>query len=252
MKVHLEWGAEALNISGDAIVIVDCLSFSSAVSIGCMQGAKIYPYLFRQSAKKFADRLGLACAGKRDENGFSLSPSSLSSLHEGQGLVLPSPNGSTLSLFAKCDVVLAGALRNAGAIASYLDQQGFENVVFVAAGERWISDGSLRPAFEDLIACGAMISLMGAELTPEAQASVAAFKDIDENVVGAMLACQSGLELCDKGWQVDVALASEVSVDACVPRLSLIGRTYGDLDMDLADGFSLETQKLEIGYYCCV
>jgi 2-phosphosulfolactate phosphatase len=168
MKIHLEWGAEALKIPADAMVIVDCLSFTTGVSVACARGAKIYPYLFRQSAQSFADKLGVQCAGKRKQGGVSLSPASLQNLQSGAELVLPSPNGSTLTLSAKAETVLAGSLRNAVSIANYLRVSQFDRVVFVAAGERWISDGSLRPAHEDLIACGAIISLLEGTKAPDA------------------------------------------------------------------------------------
>ncbi len=249
MKIHLEWGAEALKIPADAMVIVDCLSFTTGVSVACARGAKVYPYLFRQSAQVFADKLGVQCAGKRKQGGVSLSPPSLQNLQNGAELVLPSPNGSTLTLSAKADVVLAGTLRNAGSIANYLRIGQFERVVFVAAGERWVADGSLRPAYEDLIACGAIISLLGGVLSPEAQASVDAYNGVKDDVENALLGCQSGIELSERGWEADVIWASDVSVDVCVPRLCHLAQTYAEIGMGDVDGLTLEILNRKIGYY---
>ena len=59
-------------------------------------------------------------------------------------LVLPSPNGATISLEANCrGYVLAGCLRNRSAVASRAAALGGPFGI-IAAGERW-SDGTLRP-----------------------------------------------------------------------------------------------------------
>jgi 2-phosphosulfolactate phosphatase len=249
MKIHLEWGTEALKIPADAVIVVDCLSFSTAVSVACTQGAHIYPYLFGNTAREFAQKLGVECAGKRAQNGYSLSPSSLGVLGRGQKLVLPSPNGSTLSLSAKADTVLAGCLRNARAIAAYLTDQQFDRVVFVAAGERWIADGSLRPAFEDLIACGAIIDQLTGDISPEAQAAKHAFAGIKNDLPAAMFACQSGIELTGGGWRDDVEWASMVSCDDVVPKLQGLPQTYEEIGIGGMDGFNGQVLTKNIGFY---
>src|SRR5689334_3193381 len=101
--VRCEWGLkglEALAPSSDAIVIIDVLSFSTAVDVAVARRARVFPYGGEsESACAYAASLGAELAEpKRTLDRWSLSPASLASLPEGARLVLPSPNGSTLSL----------------------------------------------------------------------------------------------------------------------------------------------------------
>lgn len=106
VQVHLEWGLEGARLAGDIAIIVDVLSFSTAVSVGCRTGARIYPFPLGETARRFADRLNFECAGKRAEGGYSLAPKTLQSLAKATQLVLP---------FAEwCDIIFAGAGRLCG------------------------------------------------------------------------------------------------------------------------------------------
>ena len=64
-------------------------------------------------------------------------------------LVLPSPNGATLSLETGELPTFTGCLRNAQAVAQALQGIG-PKISLIPAGERW-KDGSLRPAVEACI-----------------------------------------------------------------------------------------------------
>ena len=78
-------------------------------------------------------------------------------------LVLPSPNGSTVSarLAAAGATVVGVSLRNAAAAAAWVRARAGDGpVAVVAAGERWY-DGPLRPAAEDLWGAGAFIAALG-------------------------------------------------------------------------------------------
>lgn len=84
----------------------------------------------------------------------SLSPHSVRAAAFLERLVLPSPNGSTISfeLAAAVPDVIGVSLRNRQAAAKWLLQrrqrQPTLRIAVIAAGERW-PDGSLRPAIED-------------------------------------------------------------------------------------------------------
>lgn len=220
-SVRFEWGEAALRhvaTARDVVIVVDVLSFSTCVDIACARGAAVLPFAHKDArAAAYAHEQGAALAGPRSGAGFSLSPASLMGIDRGTRLVLPSPNGSALSLAAPSPCVLAGALRNAGAVARYAAAQEAP-VVVVAAGERW-PDGSLRPAAEDLLGAGAVIDALGGSRSPEATLAAAAFNasraSLDE-IVGR---CASAVELQARGFAADVALALELNVSHCVPRL---------------------------------
>ena len=143
----------------DCAVVVDVLSFSTTLTVALDQGIEVLPYRWRDgSAAAFARERSAALAVGRSEQGssaVSLSPGSIRRSRGLERLVLPSPNGSTIShqLGATGTVVVGGCLRNATAVASWVGGQSLSSVAVVAAGERW-PDGSLRPALEDLLGPG--------------------------------------------------------------------------------------------------
>jgi 2-phosphosulfolactate phosphatase len=123
-------------------------------------------------------------------------------------------------------IVIAGCLRNASAVGRALTARGFgsiENpIAIIAAGERW-PDGQLRPALEDLLGAGAIITALDqkASLSPEAQAARSCFVGT-ANIPSAVAACSSGLELREGGFPDDVIIAAEL--DACDTVPALIDR----------------------------
>ena len=145
-------------------------------------------------------------------------------------MVLPSPNGSTLSLRAAelCPNVLCGCLRNAQAVANRAQQLG-QSVAVIAAGELWStsSDGRpvesqrlLRPALEDLLGAGAILASMSdASLSPEATAAVAVFTRMRTSLHDNLKSCASGCELIEMGFPDDIRIASELNVSTTVPQL---------------------------------
>lgn len=220
-EVRFEWGLEGIqqlaNTSTVAIV-VDVLSFSSCVEIACSRGAVVLPYRFKDaSAETFAKGNNARLASNRQGPGWSLSPQSLLSIEAGTRLVLPSPNGSTLSLACTAPVVLAGCLRNAKAVAAFAATQTGP-ITVIAAGERW-NNGNLRPAIEDLLGAGAIIQQLNQSKSPEAQMTEAAFSWSQSNLLEILQTCVSGIELISKGFPADVELAAQLDSSGCVPRL---------------------------------
>ncbi|MDB5281199.1 MAG: hypothetical protein JWO06_274 [Bacteroidota bacterium] len=221
--IRFEWGMKGVEVLApisDVIIIVDVLSFSTCVDIATGNGALVYPYRWKdESAAVYATQIGGAVAGKREnpESGYSLSPSSLITIPTNTKLVLPSPNGATLSLATGKVTTICGCLRNARAIANYSQTAG-TRIAVIAAGELW-PDSSLRPCFEDLIAAGAIISFPQGSLSPESKAALSVFSAYD-NLYEEIRRCSSGKELLARGFENDVKIASEFNVSLNVPLLT--------------------------------
>jgi len=219
--VRLEWGLqglEKLKTDSDVFVIVDVLSFTTSVDIGTSRGASIYPFGgFADNAADFANQQGALLAGSSRKSGYSLSPASLVGILPGTKLVLPSPNGSTLSLATGSTPTLAGSLRNARAVAAAAARMG-DRISVIASGERW-RDGSLRPAIEDLLGAGAIIAELDGQNTPEAEMARLSFEAACERLSWFLEQCNSGQELIGLGRSEDVRLAGELGVSSCVPLL---------------------------------
>lgn len=201
------------------VIIVDVLSFSTSVEIAVNRGAIVFPYRWRNDrAVDYAASVGAVLAANRPHTGYSLSPQSLMDIPSGYRIVLPSPNGATLTLAAKPTPVIAGCLRNARAAALAASRYG-RKIAVIAAGERWKDDGSMRPSFEDLVGAGAIICCLAGAKSPEATAAEAAFRGIEPGLVDALSRCCSGKELIAQGFVNDVILASELNVSECAPVL---------------------------------
>jgi 2-phosphosulfolactate phosphatase len=87
----------------------------------------------------------------------------------------------------------------------------------IPAGERWKDDGSLRPAFEDLLSAGAILSYLHGSLSPEAEVAVVTFQTFQKDLLGYLQKSSSGKELIAKGFEADVEIASALNVSNCVP-----------------------------------
>ncbi len=218
--VRVEWGLAGLDAlhAARSFVVVDVLSFSTAVAVALARGAVVLPCpLDDQAAAELALRHDALLAGRRGSE-YSLSPRSLSALPRGARIVVPSLNGAAIACRAAAmGHVFAGCLRNRSAVGARVVARGGPFAV-VAAGERW-PDGSLRPAFEDLVGVGAIASALPGTRSPEAEIAVAAFDAVARSLSSALLACASGRELVERGFADDVALAAELDVCATAPEL---------------------------------
>jgi 2-phosphosulfolactate phosphatase len=228
IEVSLEWGehgAARLGATCDAVVIVDVLSFTTTVDIATSRGAVILPFPSRDAdrALEYARSHGALLAAQRRQptidQPYSLSPASVESIPSGTRLVLPSPNGSTLTQIAAAAgaSVYAACLRNASAVAKRLSQTA-QHVGVVPAGERW-PDHSLRVAIEDLLGAGAVVASLEADCSREAQLAAETFRGSRGEIKRYIDECISGRELIGWGFPRDVELASELDVSSSVPVL---------------------------------
>jgi 2-phosphosulfolactate phosphatase len=208
----------ALAPLSDVVVVVDVLSFSTCVAIAASRGAVVFPFAWRdERAAAFARTVGAELAGPRGQARISLSPSSFLALAPGTRVVLPSPNGATLSQAAGQGTVLTGCLRNAAAVARAAQAAG-TRVLIVPAGEQW-PDGSLRPCLEDWLGAGAIVDALSGSRAPEADAARAAFRELRHDLPGVLRECESGRHLIERGYEDDVALAAVLNAGDAVPGL---------------------------------
>jgi 2-phosphosulfolactate phosphatase len=202
----LEWGLRGLRELApvsDVVVIVDVLSFSTALDIATSRGATVFPYPLKDgSAAAYAASLQAQLAVPDRDQGPSLSPASLQSIAPGTRLVLPSPNGAALAFSSNHSNFLAACFRNATAAATLAAALG-NTIAVIPAGETW-DTGELRPCLEDLAA--------------------AAFHRVRANLPEFLRACSSGKELIERGFLADVDLAAELDVSTNVPYLR--GRAF--------------------------
>ncbi|ALO12090.1 Putative lipoprotein [Streptomyces venezuelae] len=233
MTISFGWGpveARALARAAACVVVVDVLSFTTSVGVAVEAGAAVHPYRWRDAtAAAYADRVGATLAVGRGEatpdHPWTLSPAALRAAPMPPRLVLPSPNGSTIAAEAEGygATVVAASLRNRTAVARWLADRGYGSadrpLAVIASGERW-PDGSLRPALEDLLGAGAVLSALAGTGTPTPEASAAAtLWTATEDPVAALHGCDSGRELYEYGFPQDVAVAAETDSSTTVPVL---------------------------------
>jgi len=247
--VRCEWGLRGLKELApvsDVVVIIDVLSFTTALDIATSRGAIVFPYPLKDdSAVAYAASVNAELASPRRESGYSLSPASLQDLPAGSRLVLRSPNGAALAFAVAQALVpavsrlvstpsvgmsadaagrvpaphlLAACLRNATATARMAASLG-ATVAVIPAGETWAS-GELRPSLEDLVGAGAVIAALPGRRSPEADLAAAAFERFQRDLPGALRNCSSGKELIERGFAMDVALAAEFDASVNVPSLA--------------------------------
>jgi 2-phosphosulfolactate phosphatase len=185
--VRFEWGlagTAALASSSSCLVIVDVLSFTTAVTVAAEAGTEVFPCLARRERRRLRPAAPGA-AGRRPPG--RVARLAVVAVAGGAApcpftprLVLPSPNGSAISSAAASGpaTVVAACLRNARAAGAWLTRRSLGTpdrpATVIAAGERW-GDGSLRPALEDLLGAGAVIAALhdqgSGPLSPEAEAA---------------------------------------------------------------------------------
>ncbi len=235
--VRLDWGPVGARAVAAAVsVIVDVLSFSTSVCVALERGMSVYPYPWKgPRAQAFADEHDAALAVGRLEStvtgagpALSLSPAVLLGSPPVPRIVLPSPNGSTIAaaLSESGSSIVVGCLRNASAVAKWLApalDRG-DAVAIIAAGERWASDGSLRPALEDHLGAGAILSVLSqlgyrGGMSPEASAAAELFDAVRPRLAQYVGDCVGARELDGLGFHADVAVAASLDESDVVPVL---------------------------------
>jgi 2-phosphosulfolactate phosphatase len=229
-NARFEWGlkgCQEIAPHSGVVVVVDVLSFSTAVDVALSRGVIILPaYDYDESAQKLALEKNAEMAVRRkdlvDGNQYSLSSLPWMNAESGTRVVLPSLNGARICLKASelCSNVICGCLRNANAVAEKARSMG--NVVsIIAAGEKYPDDlNIMRPAFEDLVGAGAILCALNATApSPEAITAIGAFKACENRLQTLLLDCESGRELVKAGFREDVTIASELNVSRIIPVL---------------------------------
>jgi 2-phosphosulfolactate phosphatase len=212
-------------------IVVDVLSFSTAVDVAVTRGAQVFPSRFKslaesaQIATMYDALLAVPRRERSEASPYTLSPATLEALPPGARLVLPSPNGARCVRAAydcRVPVVIVGCLRNASAVAAFARARaGAKGVIAViAAGERW-PDGTLRPAVEDDLCAGAILAALDldAACSPEARYAATAFRAMREALTDAVRDSVSGRELSEAGYGDEIAWALAVDVSTTVPVL---------------------------------
>lgn len=231
--VRLDWGlagAAELGRTCAVLVVVDVLSFSTAVDIAVGRGMRVHPFPWDSQAHQYAARVGGAVAVRRSavtpDQAWSLSPAALLRAPVVPDLVLPSPNGSAICAAAASTgvPVVAACVRNAPAVARWLRKSEYGTlrapIGVVAAGERW-PDQSLRPCVEDFLGAALVLdglsSVEGA-LSVEAAvalAALAALPDLPAAIRGGV----SARDLIARGYATDVEIAAQTGRSVTVPVL---------------------------------
>lgn len=228
---RLEWGRRgALEAAerGDVLVVVDTLSFSSAVATAVQHGGCIYPCPFDGEAieqgRLLVDEVAVNRREVPEKGRFSLSPPTFMQIEPGSRVLLASPNGATCSYYArKVPALFVGTLLNANAVAVAVMRVlngGEQGVTVLAAGERWPTpseDGMLRFAIEDYLGAGAILSRLACAKSPEARLCEAAFTQAGNALQDLIWECDSGQELRGKGYGGDVRHSAQLDLYDAVP-----------------------------------
>lgn len=198
-QVRFEWGVAGLErlAPADVVVVVDVLSFSTAV----------------------IDRVAAGETVPLDDAAHAVSL-----------------NGAAVAARAAgSSVVFLGALRNAKAVAAAVMAEQTRrgertSIAIIAAGEHPVDGGSdvasgIRFAVEDLLGAGAIIDALGAlgidHTSPEAAAACESFRGLRGAVRHLLTASGSGRELAERGRRDDVLHAAAHDAEIAVPRLDV-------------------------------
>jgi len=234
IQCNLEWGVEGALRAGqrrEIGLIIDCLSFSTAVVTAVAQGAVIYPCGHATDSVTLANTANAELAVKRQDvpklGRFSLSPPTLLEAERGSRIVLPSLNGgSCVEAAIGSPFILTGALINAKAAAGgvvMLMKKTGKSVTIVACGEQEESaDGvmELRHAEEDYLSAGAILAELDFQKSTEADKCEKNFIANKEMIAETIWNSPSALWLRERGFGSDVEFATELNKYSCLPFLT--------------------------------
>jgi len=241
-QCRMDWGIRGVkeaSLRGDIIVIVDVLSFSSAITNAVHQRAIIYPFPRTGDINEFGKSVNAeVCILERSrarELGLpSLSATSFNESHKGKKYVISSINGATCVKEASGNnYIFIGCLLNASAVAivvNQIQQDKNLNITVIASGERWSGNKDeprdLRPSIEDYLGAGAILELLNGTKSPEAKVCIGAYQNSKSELDELILDSSSGRELLNMGFSDDVKFCSQVDVFKEVPILIQDSKGY--------------------------
>lgn len=233
-RCNTEWGKRGAREAadrGDIVIIVDVLSFSSTVISALENGALIYPYPPHLNGKEYANKIGAQYILGRAEAAKlelpTLSPVSFNRSHSNHKYVLSSLNGAFCTWIAsRVPILLIGSLLNANAVAIAANQFSASlkaNVSVIPCGEVWGDveefEDALRPAIEDYLGAGAILTHLQGSKSPDAEVCIGAFQHAKTNLDHLIMECASGMELRERGFAEDVKHCSQLNIYQTVPIL---------------------------------
>lgn len=218
-------GARELAARSDLLIVIDVLSFSTAVDVAVSRGAEIVPGdPLALHLNAVAAAHGAILAGRRASGGYTLSPASLQTISAGTRLLLPSPNGSAISatLAKTGKPVILASFRNATAAAAAARRLG-SRVGVILAGEM-MPGGRVRRSEEDWLGLGALARALETDggkvkLCEDARRAVAEFTAVAGALDVLLAQTQSGRELIAADYPEDVRLAAVLDASDTVPIL---------------------------------
>ncbi|MEH7303127.1 2-phosphosulfolactate phosphatase [Neobacillus drentensis] len=234
-ECRVEWGRRGAREAadrGDIIIIVDVLSFSSTVITALRYGAIIYPYPRTLDGKKFAEKIGgefiLGRAEAAQIGAPTLSPVSFCQDHNNKKYVLTSLNGAYCTwISSQVPALLIGSLLNAESVAvaaNQIQKHTKANITVIPCGEQWEGsreyEDTLRPAIEDYLGAGAILSYLEGKKSPEAEFCMTSFLHSKEKLNNFIWDCGSGRELRGRGYETDVKHCSRLNIYPTVPLLN--------------------------------
>jgi 2-phosphosulfolactate phosphatase len=236
--ITFHWGPSGIETLGDDVavmVLVDILRFTTTLDVAIGLGARVHPMQWPVSPHAVsALPEGVELADGSGPRQLTLSPSSLSVLHPGDEIMLPSANGSHCSTLAarRGRTVVGASLRNVGAVAEWITVKAPPGpVAVVACGERW-PDHSLRTAVEDQVGAGALIGSLlqrspGRRASPAARVAAALFVAVSDDLGSTLMQSLTGRELVGKGLADDIPWAAAMNTSTSVPVRQADG-AYGE------------------------
>lgn len=232
-QCRMDWGIRGVKEAserGDIIIVVDVLSFSSAITNAVHNGVIIYPFPRTGDINEFgklveAEVCILERTRARELGLPSLSATSFNEAHKGKRYVVSSINGATCVKEAnENNYIFIGCLLNASAVASVVNQIQKDknlNITVIASGERWSGSKDeprdLRPSIEDYLGAGAILELIDGTKSPEARVCIGAYKNSKSELNELILDCSSGRELLSMGFPEDVKFCSQINTLTEVP-----------------------------------
>jgi len=222
VSCHVDWGPEGVAAAaarGDVAIIVDVLSFGTAVSTAVKAGATIFPCATPVEALDTAKLAGTHAAVQRRDvpigGQFSLSPLTMVSARPGDKICVASPNGAACCRIGESarGMFVAGLVnaRETARAAARRARNHACGITVVACGERH-PNGSLRPAVEDWVGAGAIISHLQAPRSAEAEVCREAYLAVHHRIPELLWKSESGQELRAAGYSRDVTYATSIDV----------------------------------------